>query len=198
MTFVIEQNLCKYCAWCIMRDMAVNKLIDTDTTPHTKVLANGAVYDMDAGRIVSGAVLDSVRARDMQRIGVLKKREVMARAANREVQDKSLLAEYGDYAHVAERAITLQRIATTPEAGKAAVMAHQALTQDTGQAEPKVHEQDTAVQTAQIVGDVVRDLAQLSAVWADVVARQANTCDNSNYHKQDSTVTADSGGEGGG
>jgi len=197
-------NLCKYCAWCIMRDMAVNKLIDTETTPRTKVLANGAVYDMDAGRIVSGAVLDSARARDMQRLAVAKKREVMARAANREVQDKSLLAEYGDYAHVAERAITLQRIATTPEAGKAAVMAHQALTQDTGQAEPRGNEQSEAVQAAQIVGDVVHDLAQLSAVWADVVARQ-NGFDNSNYQKQqgsvvdgtvtdDSTAAADSGG----
>jgi len=51
---------------------------------------------------------------------------------------------------------------------------------------PTAHDrqQDTAGQAAQIVGDVVHDLAQLSAVWADVVARQANGFDNSNYHKQ--------------
>lgn len=62
---------------------------------------------------------------------------------------------------------------------------------------PNAHDKvqhDTAVQTAQIVGDVVRDLAQLSAVWADVVARQANAFDNSNYQKQEDSGTADSGG----
>jgi len=77
-------------------------------------------------------------AREMQMKGIVRKRQVMAQAANSEVQDTRLIEKYGPYAHVAERAVTLQRIATTPEAGKAAVMAHAALTRDTGMDEPKV------------------------------------------------------------
>ena len=56
---------------------------DTETTePRTKVLSNGAVYDVDKKKIVSGAVLTSDRAREMVQARVEKKRErVMAGAA---------------------------------------------------------------------------------------------------------------------
>lgn len=100
-----------------------------------RTLANGAIYDMERHRIVKAApkpFITKDNAAEMQKRAVEKKRVVMARAANSAVQDSRLIAEYGDMAHVAERAITLQSLATTPEAGKAAVMAHQALVRDTG------------------------------------------------------------------
>jgi len=79
-------------------------------------------------------MINSENAAEYQLRAVVNKRLVMMRAANREVPAE-LIAEYGDYAHVAERAQTLQRIASSPEAGKAAVMAHDALIRDTGMGE---------------------------------------------------------------
>ena len=166
-----------------MRDMAVNTLIQADTTPRTKVLENGAVYDMETKRIVSGAVLSSDRARDMVRARVERKRAIVQAAAQDAVQRGDLRTKYGGDAWLAEVTQTQMAIATTPEAGKSAVMAAAWLVDNAGMGE-KQAQQEEAVQAAQIVGDVVHDLAQLSAVWADVVARQANGFDNSNYHKQ--------------
>jgi len=82
----------------------------------------------------AGASITRENARELQASGVMKKRAVMMAAANREVPPE-LIAEFGAYAHVAERAQTLQRIASSPEAGKAAVMAHDALIRDTGMSE---------------------------------------------------------------
>ena len=73
----------------------------------------------------------------------MNKRLVMMQAANAEVPPE-LVAQYGAYAHVAERAQTLQRIASSPEAGKAAVMAHDALIRDTGMGEKQQVEQPNA------------------------------------------------------
>ena len=86
------------------------------------------------------ALITSENAREMQASAVNKKRAVMMAAANREVPPE-LIAEYGSYAHVAERAQTLQRIATSPEAGKAAVMAHDALVRDTGMGEKQAEQE---------------------------------------------------------
>jgi hypothetical protein len=150
--------------------MAINTPISTDTTaPRTKVLKNGAVYDMNKGRIVANPgggthAITSANARDMQKLAVERKREVVAHAANRAVQDRSLLAEYGDYAHVAERAMTLQMIATTPEAGKAAVMAHQALIADTGMSEKALQDNPTAPTVGDMAGLVDALAAFVAAV----------------------------------
>jgi hypothetical protein len=84
----------------------------------------------------------------------------MLAAANKAVEDASLIDEFGEYAAVAERAQTLQRIATTPEAGKAAVMAHQALTQDTGMGEKQAVEQRGADDpVAQALNTLIQMLA---------------------------------------
>ena len=50
--------------------------------PKTKVLANGAVYDLDKKKIVSGAVLTSDKAREMVRARVERKRERIIAGAN--------------------------------------------------------------------------------------------------------------------
>jgi hypothetical protein len=91
----------------------------------------------------------------------------MMAAANREVPPE-LIAEYGAYAHVAERAQTLQRIASSPEAGKAAVMAHDALVRDTGMSE----KQQEQTQQAQLS---LTDQALLGLIQAITAKVQADT-----------------------
>ncbi len=141
--------------------MPKNKPIVGDL-PNTRVLANGAVYDMDAKRIVSAenttTKFTSANAAEMQARAVAKKRLVMAEAANSDVRP-DLVAKYGDYAHVAERAITLQQIATTPEAGKAAIMAHDALVRDMGMSEKAVEQQPSALPS----DDMMQSLARFAA-----------------------------------
>lgn len=63
----------------------------------------------------------AVRAREEKRIRLYNE------GAKRAVQDAQLIREYGDDAHIVERGMTLQQIATTPDAGKAAVLAAQHL-----------------------------------------------------------------------
>jgi len=118
------------------------KIIDTyisENGHEISVYESGAEYDTVEKRLVKGSAppITVDNAREMQARSTARKREVMLAASNRAVQDKSLIRTYGMYAALAERATTLQTIATTADAGKAAVMAHQALTLDTGMAEPK-------------------------------------------------------------
>lgn len=63
----------------------------------------------------------------MIRLREEKRMRLYAVGAQRAVQDVGLKLEFGDDAHLVERAMTLQTIATTPDAGKAAVMADTAL-----------------------------------------------------------------------
>lgn len=131
----------------------VNIPIDTPLPDGVRVLRNGALYDDNTKRIVGvrpelaigeTTQITSEIAADYQARAIVNKRLVMMRAANREVPAE-LVAEYGEYAHVAERAQTLQRIASSPEAGKAAVMAHDALIRDTGMSEKQAEQQKPAI-----------------------------------------------------
>lgn len=55
---------------------------DTQIEPRTKVLKNGAVYDLDKKKIVSGAVLTSDKARELVQVRIQKKQDrIMAGAA---------------------------------------------------------------------------------------------------------------------
>ncbi len=125
------------------RTKKINKPVDEPLPDNIRVGKNGALYDMDKKRFVgvrpdlaTGALtmINSENAAEYQLRAVVNKRLVMMQAANAEVPAE-LVAQYGAYAHVAERAQTLQRIASSPEAGKAAVMAHDALVRDTGMSE---------------------------------------------------------------
>ena len=70
-----------------------------------------------------------------------KRMRLYAEGAGLAVQDLTLVKKYGEDAHIVERARTLQEIASTPDAGKAAVMASahldkaQGLVTDKAQAE---------------------------------------------------------------
>ena len=122
----------------------------------------------------SPAPITHESAREMQRKGVLAKRAVAASAANRAVEDKSLLDEYGDMAYIAEGAITMQRIATTPEAGKAAVMAWDALIRNTGLDE-KTMQAAEAQRPATAVDDALAAL--IHAITDGYKADAADTVD---------------------
>lgn len=134
------------------RKKKINEPIDEPLPETVRVLKNGALYDDEKKRIVGVrpdlatgelTLFNSDNAAENQLRAVVKKRLVMMRAANREVPAE-LIAEYGEYAHVAERAQTLQRIASSPEAGKAAVMAHDALVRDTGMSEKQAEQPTNA------------------------------------------------------
>ena len=134
------------------RTKKINKPVDEPLPDNIRVGKNGALYDMDKKRFVgvrpdlaTGALtmINSENAAEYQLRAVVNKRLVMMQAANAEVPAE-LVAKYGAYAHVAERAQTLQRIASSPEAGKAAVMAHDALIRDTGMGEKQQVEQPNA------------------------------------------------------
>lgn len=172
--------------------MAVNKLypVDEKTGRAYKVEDVSAEYGSGAWQYSDGSIrgeggklitklytpspITHENAREYQAKAIMRKYQIMAQAANSEVQDPALIAEYGDMAHVAERAITLQRIATTPEAGKAAIMAHDALIRDTGMGERTTahNEQVGARVVAQAIGDMV-----LESVWRDVMQARANAID---------------------
>ena len=136
--------------------------IETDDKPRTKVLENGAVYDLDKKKITGGAVLSSDRARDMVRARVEKKRAVIAQAAQAAVQNGALVGRYGDAAWLAEVAQAQYTLATTPDAGKSSVMAASWLVENSGMGEPKGKDTDDdgGVTAA---ADLVRALADFAA-----------------------------------
>jgi hypothetical protein len=151
--------------------MKTNQPLETtDITPRTKVLKNGSVYDLDKGRIVSGATMPPItaqNARELQKMAVAKKREIAAAAANLEVQDVRAL-QFGDYAYVADTAINMQRLATSPEAGKAAVMAATWLMDNTGLSE-KALQQDNGQPTVGDVAELVNALASFISTAHDMI-----------------------------
>ena len=164
------------------RTKKINKPVDEPLPDNVRVLKNGALYDDEKKRIVgvrpelaTGALtmINSENAAEYQLRAVVNKRLVMMQAANAEVPQE-LVAKYGAYAHVAERAQTLQRIASSPEAGKAAVMAHDALVRDTGMGEKQQMEQPNAPLTLTeqaLVGLIQAITAKVQAetVDADIV-----------------------------
>lgn len=152
--------------------------IDAPLPENVRVLKNGALYDDEKKRIVgvrpelaTGALtmINSENAAEYQLRAVVNKRLVMMQAANAEVPAE-LIAQYGAYAHVAERAQTLQRIATSPEAGKAAVMAHDALIRDTGMGEKQQQETQNAPLT-------LTEQALVGLIQAITAKVQAETVD---------------------
>jgi hypothetical protein len=122
--------------------MAKKKINDplpvTDAEPRTKILKNGAVYDLDKGRIVANpgggtAAIRSDNASEYHAKRQERKREVMIAAANEAVQRDDWRA-HGDLAYVAAIADTAMMIATTPDSPKA-IEAGRFLLRETGLAQ---------------------------------------------------------------
>lgn len=154
----------------------INKPVDEplpEVVQVQKLEGDGVIVRGKGGLFLKGTrsphMITSENAREMQASGVIKKREVMMQAANAEVPAE-LIAQYGAYAHVAERAQTLQRIASSPEAGKAAVMAHDALIRDTGMGEKQQQETQNAPLT-------LTEQALVGLIQAITAKVQAETVD---------------------
>ena len=154
--------------------MSVNELKDVTI----QEIGEGVIIRDKGGKFQPGTrtpkPITHENAREMQRKGVLAKRAVIAAEANRSVQDAELLDRYGDYAYVADMTRTQMQIATTPEAGKAAVLAANWVVQNTGMDERTAQEgqsvADAPVTLAlvELLGAITRRLEQ-GRLDADVV-----------------------------
>ncbi len=118
--------------------MARNKPLDIDdATPKYQVIehngkparlyADGSLRD-NRGRLLAPAPnaappITTERVPDMIAAREAKRRRLYAIGAQRAVQDTRLIEEFGADAHIVERAVTMQTLATTPDAGKVSVMA---------------------------------------------------------------------------
>jgi len=101
----------------------INQLVPADNGRETRVLSNGSIADVATGQIIKGPAMSPDTARDMVRAREAKRIRLYAEGAQLSVADAALIAQYGPDAHIVERGMTLQTIASTPDAGKAAVMA---------------------------------------------------------------------------
>jgi hypothetical protein len=119
--------------------------------------------------------ITSDRAREMIRLREEKRRRLYAIGAQRMVQNQKLIEEFGEDAHLVDRAMTLQQIATTPDAGKAAVMADTALQRAQGY-DVKPTDLDnvptmppaTSAETAHILARVLSDVIKHVGVQVQI------------------------------
>ena len=90
-----------------------------NTGANIKVLKNGARYDLDKKKIVSGAVITSEYSTQLQQARHDRKRAVVQAAANEAVERDDWRLIHGDMAFVAAIANTAMLKATTPDDPKA-------------------------------------------------------------------------------
>jgi hypothetical protein len=126
--------------------MAINVPVEVDDR-EVKRNARGQFLAPPPG---SAPPITSDSARDMVRLREEKRRRLYNIGAQRMVQDEALVQEFGEDAHLVERAMTLQQIATTPDAGKAAVMADSALQRAQGY--DVKQDDNTQSQATEIIG----------------------------------------------
>ena len=150
----------------------------TDTITHD---SPRVIPGRNGGRLTP---FTSENARDMVRLREEKRIRLYNEGAKRAVQDLQLIREYGDDAHLVERAMTLQTIASTPDAGKAAVLADTALQRAQGYDTGK-RDSSSGGNTVNIVAlpdDVVRVLDDLRAMMQGrtILAHLHDTIDEDN------------------
>lgn len=184
MTFVIEQNLCNSCTWCIMRDMAVNRL------------TTGAIVRDSNGRFAPGTTgigqpITADNSRAMLERRREKKQEVIQRAANQAVQSNTTRGEFGGQAWIAEIASVQMMIATTPDAGQAATKAADWLINNAGLGE---RQRDEASGVSAVVHTIDPAVMSLLAQIAEAQgAQHSNVIEAETSDIQD-TDTGDGGG----
>jgi hypothetical protein len=122
----------------------------------TKVLKNGAVYDMESKRIVKGATLSSDQAAHMAAIREQKKRDVARSAANKAVERSDYTSAYGDLAYLAAIIDAAMMKALTPEDSKS-IEAARFVVSMTGDSEPA--SSAAAVPLAEVRG-LLHDIAE--------------------------------------
>lgn len=166
---------------CYNADMSTNTPIQSDVTPRTRTLSNGAVYDLDKGRIVANPgggkhAITSDNAREMVKARIERKRAIVQAAAQDAVQSQRLNDKYGDAAWIAEVTQAQMILATTPDAGKASTIAAEWLVNNAGMGEKiaKDAEGGAAVTVSMSAAGLERLLVMLHAdrQEADVIDAQ--------------------------
>jgi hypothetical protein len=166
-----------------MQSMNKNQPVDTMDIHPTKVLKNGAVYDMVTKRIVSNpggghAAITKETSSEMRARAQEKKRELLQAAAADAVERGDLRQLHGKDAWIVEIGQAMQRKATNIEDPKM-VDAARFLFQETGLSDKQAQEQTAQTVTHTIDPEVVRLLAQIQAMQAE------NGFDNSNYQQHE-------------
>jgi len=133
-----------------------------ETNNNIKVLTNGAIYDFDTHRIVSGAALSSDKARAMVARRVEIRRDIVKNSANEAVNNGDLTARYGDFAWLAAIAAAAVKKATNAADPKM-IEAARWLQESTGESESGESAGDSGV--AELRG-LVRDIAELARAVA--------------------------------
>lgn len=132
---------------------------DTQTQEQAQVIVRGQGGRFAPGTRAGAPPITPDTAHDMLKARALKRARLATAGAMRAVTDDALILQYGDDAALVERAQTLQTIASTPDAGKAAVMSAQYLDKLQG------YTTDDDADPAQVVDAVaalVRELAQFA------------------------------------
>ena len=137
----------------------------------TKILRNGAVYDMEKKRIVANPgggkyAITSENASEFHAKRQEKKRAVIAAAAAEAVENDALRRAHGDEAWIAAIAQAQFLKATTPDDPKSTDAAR-FLLQEAGLSDAR---QQPAT-PAEAVGDILRELAAVAREIADATRR---------------------------
>ena len=143
----------------------------------TKVLSNGAIYDMDKGRIVAmrpelareSTQITQANSGEMAAMRMERKRAVVAAAAAAAVERDDYRTKYGDSAWIAAIAEAQYIKATTPDDPKSTDAARFLLT------EAGLSERQAQASPAETASDILASIARLASI----------AFDNSNYRKHD-------------
>lgn len=140
-----------------------------------RLYADGSLRD-NRGRLLAPAPnaappITTERVPDMIAAREAKRRRLYAIGAQRAVQDTRLIEEFGADAHIVERAVTMQTLATTPDAGKVSVMAAAHLDKAQGLIGERV-DSDTAQTVANAAAVGVAVASVMERVLRDVMQAQ--------------------------
>jgi len=154
--------------------------MSTDNERGTKVLRNGAVYDMGKHRIVANpgggtTAITKQTASDMAEIRRQRKQQLLEAGAASAVQRGDLRLAHGDDAWIVEIGSNMQVKATTQDDPKA-VEAARFLFQETGRAEARTqaHEQAPVSDTVAAVLLLLDRLERYRVDYVDAQARDAD------------------------
>lgn len=134
---------------------------DLEKPTRYKTLSNGAVYDLEEKRIVSGAIITSDRARELVNIREQKRREIAREAANAAVQRGDFTAKHGEMAFFAEIVSAAQSKATNIDDPKMIEAARFVLAATGESVDGQQNDSNGSLSEAR---GLVRDLAELGRV----------------------------------
>lgn len=164
----------------------INTPIDTDVIPKTKVLANGAVYDLEKKRIIANPgggshAITSERASEFAQLRRERKQAVIQATANSAVENGKYRASYGDDAWIAAITEAQYIKATTPDDPKSTDAARFLFTEAGISDKQQANGPDNMPSSA-----VLAQLAQFAAdVVAPLIAQRENGFDNYTYRNHE-------------